>query len=107
MDTSEDVYFPNLLDQGHEVICAVRDKMRLGLDAETLSLITIWEVDFLEEVDFENCPTNIDIAYFLIHSMSSSTENFDANGSANCSELSINILSYEDQTSHLFKWNCQ
>ncbi len=68
---------PELLNQGHEVICAVRDKMRLGLDKETLSLITIWEVDFLDEVNFDNCPTNIDIAYFLIHSMSSSTETFD------------------------------
>jgi uncharacterized protein YbjT (DUF2867 family) len=68
---------PELLNQGHEVICAVRDKMRLGLDKETLSLITIWEVDFLDEVNFDNCPVNIDIAYFLIHSMSSSTETFD------------------------------
>lgn len=68
---------PELLSQGHEVICAVRDAMRLGLDANTLQLITIWEVDFLDEVSFENCPQNIDIAYFLIHSMSSSTVNFD------------------------------
>lgn len=68
---------PELLRQGHEVICAVRDKVRLGLDAQTLSLITIWEVDFLDEVNVENCPTNIDIAYFLIHSMSSSIETFD------------------------------
>jgi uncharacterized protein YbjT (DUF2867 family) len=68
---------PELLSQGHEVVCAVRDKMRLGLDAQTLSLITIWEVDFLEEVTFENSPQHIDIAYFLIHSMSSSTASFD------------------------------
>lgn len=68
---------PELLNQGHEVVCAVRDKMRLGLDAQTLSLITIWEVDFLEELNFENCPENIDIAYFLIHSMSSSIASFD------------------------------
>jgi uncharacterized protein YbjT (DUF2867 family) len=68
---------PELLNQGHEVICAVRDKMRLGLDKETLSLITIWEVDFLDEVNFNDCPKNIDVAYFLIHSMSSSTETFD------------------------------
>lgn len=68
---------PELLSQGHEVICAVRDKMRLGLDSDTLSLVTIWEVDFLEEVNLENCPKKVDIAYFLIHSMSSSTETFD------------------------------
>lgn len=68
---------PELLEQGHEVICAVRDKVRLGLDSETLSLVTIWEVDFLEDANIENCPINIDIAYFLIHSMSSSIESFD------------------------------
>lgn len=68
---------PELLAQGHEVVCCVRDKMRLGLDAQTLALITIWEVDFLDEVQFENCPQGIDIAYFLIHSMSSSTNDFD------------------------------
>jgi len=68
---------PELLNQGHEIICAVRDASRLGLDAETTSLVKIWEVDFLDEINFENCPENIDIAYFLIHSMSSSTESFD------------------------------
>ena len=69
---------PELLSQGHEVICCVRDAMRLGLDSETLSLVTIWEVDFLEDVDFKNCPIDVDIAYFLILSMSSSTSDFDA-----------------------------
>ena len=68
---------PELLTQGHEVVCAVRDKTRLGLDLSTLSLITVWEVDFLDEVNFNTCPKSFDIAYFLIHSMSSSTENFD------------------------------
>jgi uncharacterized protein YbjT (DUF2867 family) len=68
---------PELLSQGHEIVCAVRDKMRLGLDAYTLSLVTVWEVDFLEEVNLEDCPTKVDIAYFLIHSMSSSIKTFD------------------------------
>lgn len=68
---------PELLNQGHEVVCAVRDKMRLGLDAYTLSLVTVWEVDFLEEVDLQTGPQDIDIAYFLIHSMSSSIAIFD------------------------------
>ena len=69
---------PELLHQGHEVICAVRNKSRLGLDEETLSLIMIWEVDFLNEFNPIDCPKDIDIAYFLIHSMSSSIDVFDA-----------------------------
>jgi uncharacterized protein YbjT (DUF2867 family) len=83
---------PELIGQGHEVVCAVRDKMRLGLDKETLSLITIWEVDFLDEVNFEKCPTNVDIAYFLIHSMSSSTENFDKMEA----QTAVNFNQYSD-----------
>lgn len=68
---------PELLAQGHEVICCVRDKMRMGFDRQILSLVTIWEVDFLDDVCFDHCPLDIDIAYFLIHSMSSSIEAFD------------------------------
>jgi len=68
---------PELLSAGHEIVCCVRDKNRLGLDKTTLDAITIWEVDFLEEIHLENCPTAIDIAYYLIHSMSSSTAVFD------------------------------
>lgn len=68
---------PELLELGHEVICCVRDIDRLGIPPETLKLITIWEVDFLNEPDFNSIPTNIDVAYYLIHSMSSSTTSFD------------------------------
>lgn len=68
---------PELLSQNHKIICCVRDKNRLGLDKTTLDSITIWEVDFLEEVSFENTPKDIDVAYYLIHSMSSSTQVFD------------------------------
>jgi uncharacterized protein YbjT (DUF2867 family) len=68
---------PELLRQGHEVVCCVRDKTRLGLDATTLNRVSIWEVDFLDDVDFKKCPKGIDISYFLIHSMSSSTGSFD------------------------------
>ena len=68
---------PELLNLNHEIICCVRDKNRLGLDENTLSKITIWEVDFLDDPTFENIPKDIDVAYYLIHSMSSSTKNFD------------------------------
>lgn len=68
---------PELLTEGHEVVCCVRDKMRLGLDKATLDAITIWEVDFLDEVTFSDLPKDIDVAYYLIHSMTSSTTDFD------------------------------
>ncbi len=68
---------PELLTLGHEVVACVRNKNRLGLDDATMAKIEIWEVDFLDEVKLENLPKNIDAAYYLIHSMSSSTEDFD------------------------------
>ncbi len=68
---------PELLAQHHEVTCCVRDSKRLGLDKSTLENVTIWEVDFLNTPNFENLPVKIDVAYYLIHSMTSSTEDFD------------------------------
>lgn len=68
---------PELLTNGHEIICCVRDKNRLGLDDITLSKITIWEVDFLDEPILENIPKEVDVCYYLIHSMRASTSSFD------------------------------
>lgn len=68
---------PELLQEGHEVTCCVRNANRLGLDEITLAKVKIWEVDFLHEVNLQNLPTNFDTAYYLIHSMSASTDDFD------------------------------
>ncbi len=68
---------PELLNLNHEIICCVRDKRRLGLDDITLAKITIWEVDFLDDPEYENIPQHIDVAFYLIHSMTASTTEFD------------------------------
>jgi len=68
---------PLLLDEGHEIVCAVRNKERLSIDPETRSKIIIIEIDFLEAVEEGKIPIDIDVAYFLIHSMSTSTSDFD------------------------------
>lgn len=68
---------PALLENGHDVICCVRDKNRLSLDAETLKRVELVEVDFLKAPNTSNIPENIDVAYYLIHSMSVSTNDFD------------------------------
>jgi len=67
---------PALLEQGHEVICCVRDKNRLTKYQATCN-IQIWEVDFLEPVDITNAPVDFDAAYYLIHSMSNDSEKFE------------------------------
>ena len=68
---------PLLLEKGHEIICTVRNKERLSIDPETRSKITIIEIDFLEDVEEGKIPIDIEVAYFLIHSMSTSTRDFD------------------------------
>lgn len=68
---------PNLLKQGHEVVCAVRNKDRLSIDEETRALIEVIEIDFLDPFVKGVIPRDIDAAYYLIHSMSSSTQKFD------------------------------
>ncbi|MDV7140319.1 SDR family oxidoreductase [Maribacter sp. TH_r10] len=68
---------PNLLELGHEVICAVRDKNRFSIDEQTKERVQIIELDFLKVFSTGSIPKNIDIAYYLIHSMSSSTSDFD------------------------------
>lgn len=68
---------PLLLKEGHEIICAVRNKERLSIDPDTRSKISIVEIDFLEPVAEGKIPLDIEAAYFLIHSMSASTSDFD------------------------------
>lgn len=68
---------PPLLKSGHQVVCAVRNKARLSLDPETLGKVEVLEVDFLETPKEGVIPKDIDAAYYLIHSMSSSTTDFD------------------------------
>lgn len=68
---------PQLLEMRHEVVCCVRDKNRMDVDTSFSENISFVEVDFLKEVSLSNFPKDIDIAYYLIHSMSSSTGNFD------------------------------
>ena len=67
---------PQLLSMGHEVVCTVRDANRLSIDSETRSKLEIIEIDFLEPVVKGKLPTDLQAAYFLIHSMSSSTREF-------------------------------
>ncbi len=68
---------PKLLDLGHTLVCVVRDKNRFAVDPENAAAIEVIEIDFLSEVQEDLIPPDIDAAYYLIHSMSSSTEDFD------------------------------
>jgi len=64
---------PVLIDQGHEVICCVRDKNRLEIKEDYKPHVEIFEVDFLQGVP-TNAPQDVDVAYYLIHSMTSNSD---------------------------------
>lgn len=61
---------PALLEAGHNLYCCVRSKKRFKADNSTKNL-SIIEVNFLDETNTDPFPKEIDVAYFLIHSMSS------------------------------------
>jgi uncharacterized protein YbjT (DUF2867 family) len=62
---------PILLENGHEVICAVRDKDRFDHKKYNSTRISVIELNLLEEETLGNIPKDIQAAYYLVHSMSS------------------------------------
>lgn len=68
---------PVLLHNRHEVICCVRDRMRFNVDKFSSDKLSVIEADFLKPETLLNIPANIDAAYYLIHSMSSSAGDFE------------------------------
>jgi len=67
---------PVLLEQGHEVICCVRDRQRFDVKSFNHHLQVI-ETNFLDTDTLTRIPKDIDAAYYLIHSMASSTKDFE------------------------------
>jgi uncharacterized protein YbjT (DUF2867 family) len=65
---------PVLVDNGHHVICCVRDIKRFSAPESLKSKITIIQVDLLDKVSLERIPKDIDGAFYLVHSMSSSSD---------------------------------
>ncbi len=68
---------PSLLQQGHHVICCVRDRSRFQIIEKYRDQIEVCEIDFLKANNPTSFPENIDAAYYLIHSMSSSLTDFE------------------------------
>ena len=69
---------PVLLSLGHEVICCVRDKKRLPL-APFLqhASVSILELDLLNVPPSIPILDDVDVAYYLVHSMSDRLEDFE------------------------------
>ena len=65
---------PVLLEQGHEVVCMVRDKRRFALESDFGNRVEIITGDLLKPL--EEIPKDIQAAYYLVHSMSASENGF-------------------------------
>jgi len=61
-----------LAEKGYDVVCAVRDLNRFQSIESQPENISAVEVDFLDAGTMSRIPPDIDAAYYLIHSMSSS-----------------------------------
>ena len=68
---------PVLLENNHEIICCVRDKDRFNKEIYHTSNIKVIETDFLKEESLQSIPNDIDLAYYLIHSMSTQSGDFE------------------------------
>ncbi len=70
---------PVLIQDGHHVICLVRDRRRFDTEdftEEFLKNITVVEADLGDHKTMIGLPMLIDAAYYLVHSMSSSYPDF-------------------------------
>ena len=68
---------PVLLENGHEVVCCVRDKSRFSMEKYANEKVSLAEVNFLETETLQNIPVDIDAAYYLIHSMAVTKGDFE------------------------------
>ncbi len=68
---------PLLVQDGHQVVCAFRNKQRVGNSFQGEEEIEIVEADFLKPETLHTIPKDIDAAYYLIHSMSHTSNDFE------------------------------
>jgi uncharacterized protein YbjT (DUF2867 family) len=63
---------PVLIEAGHEVVCCVRDPKRFNPPESIKGNVSVIQLDLLDETSLKNIPKDIDGAFYLVHSMSSS-----------------------------------
>ena len=65
---------PVLVEAGHEIVCCVRDPKRFNPPVSLKDKIKIIQIDLLDKNSLTKIPKDIDGAYYLVHSMSSSND---------------------------------
>ena len=67
---------PVLLQNGHQVVCCVRDKGRFNIDKFGSENVSVVEANFLKKETLDTIPNDIDLAFYLIHSMTAPIGDF-------------------------------
>lgn len=65
---------PFLVQKGHKVYCIVRDSERFSPPESLKSHIEVLQLDLLDLTTLTVIPRDIDVAFYLVHSMSTSKE---------------------------------
>ncbi len=68
---------PVLVEAQHEVVCLVRDPRRFSLPDSVQGKVTVVQGDLLKPETLQNLPTDLDAAYYLVHSMGSGKAGFE------------------------------
>jgi uncharacterized protein YbjT (DUF2867 family) len=68
---------PVLLEDGHRLVCVVRDKERFDWKNYNSGNLEVVEADFLNSDTLMNIPEDVEAAYYFIHSMSASIRDFN------------------------------
>ena len=68
---------PHLMEQGHEVVCAVRDEARFKVPLAYQNRVEVVECDLGDFHSLKALPKDIDGAYYLVHSMSTTKDYAD------------------------------
>ena len=69
---------PLLIEDGIEVFCLVRDLLRVDDTHKDEKNVTFIQGDLLDKKSLKNLPKDIDVAYFLVHSMSQTSKDFQS-----------------------------
>jgi uncharacterized protein YbjT (DUF2867 family) len=65
---------PQLIEEGYHVVCCVRDRDRFHPKSYLKDHITVIEADLSVAESLQSIPNDIDVAYYLVHSMSQSSD---------------------------------
>jgi uncharacterized protein YbjT (DUF2867 family) len=67
---------PHLLENGHNVVCLIRDPRRFQNRYDQYKNVELIKADLLDEQSLKNIPDDIEIAYYFVHSMGASSKGF-------------------------------